>query len=282
MDHQSLDAKFGDLKRAILGFGRVLVAYSGGVDSAFLLKVAVDVLGRGNVLAFTGLSPTYPFSESESAQRLAEALGVARICVDTAEMEDEDFLKNGRDRCYHCKTHLFEAAWTVAKDGGYLYVLEGSNTDDLNDFRPGRRACMEQSVKSPLLDAKLTKVEIRALSDRLGLPTADKPSSACLSSRIPYGTPITVDLLRAIDGAEVLLRALGLIQVRVRHHGDIARIEVMADQIAVVIRHRYEIIESFKRLGFTYVTLDLDGYRTGSMNEPDAVYEISGDKIVKM
>jgi pyridinium-3,5-biscarboxylic acid mononucleotide sulfurtransferase len=268
MSPKTTEEKFEDLKIAIRVLGRVLVTYSGGVDSTFLLKVCLDVIGRDNVLAFTGVSPTYPQAEREEAQRLAESMRASLVMNDSSEMDDERFLMNTRDRCYHCKNQLFISAWSVAKRMGYLYVLEGSNVDDMSDFRPGRRACVEQGIKSPLLDAGLTKDEIRSLSGKLGLPTSTKPSQACLSSRIPYGTPISVGALKQIEASEIFIKRLGIDQVRVRYHGSIARIEVEEKDLRQALEYRNEIMQALKAIGFTYVCLDLKGYRTGSMNEP--------------
>jgi pyridinium-3,5-biscarboxylic acid mononucleotide sulfurtransferase len=267
MNRQSLEKRFEDLKRTIQSYGRVLVAYSGGIDSAFLLKVSLDVLGRGNVLAFAGVSPTYPRTEREEAQRLAESIGAALVMVDSSEMEDENFLMNSSNRCYYCKTHLFTTAKGIAEREGYPYILEGSNVDDLDDVRPGRRACVEQDIKSPLLEAGLTKDEIRALSEKLGLPTSSKRSQACLSSRIPYGTPISIEVLKQIEASEIIIKNLGIKQVRVRYHGNIARIEVEVTDLARVLDCREEIAAELRKLGFTYVALDIEAYRTGSMNE---------------
>lgn len=265
---QGLIKKFGNLKGLVGTLERVVVAYSGGVDSTFLLKVCADVLGTDNVIAFIGTSPTYPDSEVKEAKDLAGLIGVPCVLSDTCEMEDKNFLQNNTDRCYYCKSHLFKRAWDVARAGGYSYVLEGSNHDDLKDFRPGRRACVEQKIKSPLLEAALTKEEIRKLSRLLLLPTHDKPSFACLSSRIPYEIPITIELLDRIGSSEKLIKGFGVSQVRVRCHGDIARIEVDKKELARLLKHREQIVNELKKYGFTYVALDLQGYRTGSMNEP--------------
>jgi uncharacterized protein len=213
-----LQRKCDALQRSIGTLKKVLVAFSGGVDSAFLLKTCIDVLGRENILAFTGLSPTYPQSEKEEAQKVAASMGVRVVTVNSSEMEDENFLMNTPERCYHCKSHLFTSAWEIARQEGCFFVLEGSNVDDLKDFRPGRKACTELDVKSPLLEAGLTKDEIRILSRKLGLATHNKPAQACLSSRIPYGVPITLERLGSIERSEAFLRALGMSQVRVRHH----------------------------------------------------------------
>ncbi len=245
----------------------MLVAYSGGVDSTFLLKCCIDVLGREKVLAFIGLSPSYPEREIREAREYADLMGAEYVSVDTTEMEDADFLRNPRERCYYCKLNLFGKAEETARARGLTCIVEGSNLDDLDDFRPGRRATAEKKVLSPILMARLTKAEVRKLSRDLGLPTYDKPSLACLASRIPYGTPIDTGLLKRIELSEEFLKGLGVTQVRVRYHGDLARIEVIDREFDVVIANRETITGRLKDYGFTYVALDLRGYRTGSMNE---------------
>jgi uncharacterized protein len=265
---ERLEGKYNDLKRRVRSMERVAVTFSGGVDSTLLLKVSIDVLGSGNVLALTAMSPTYPRAEREEAEALAADMGARFYMFDSTEMEDEGFLANTRDRCYHCKTRLFKTVLDIAGREGYVFILEGSNADDLKDFRPGRRACLELDVKSPLLDAGLTKEEIRALSRELGLKTCEKPAQACLASRIPYGTAITVGRLENIERAEAFIKGLGVSQVRVRHHGNTARIEVEENDFPLVLEHRNEIAEELMGIGFIYVALDLHGYRTGSMNEP--------------
>lgn len=266
---EQLERKYGDLRRSIGAMGKVAVTFSGGVDSTLLLKVCIDVLGSANVLALTGVSPIHPRDEGEEARALAAGLGVRMVAFDSTEMEDESFLANGLDRCYHCKTHLFGSVREIARREGYSLILEGSNADDINDFRPGRKACVEQGVKSPLLEAGLNKEEIRTLSRELGLKTHDKPAEACLSTRIPYGTAITVDRLRDIERAEAFIKDLGISQVRVRHHGSAARIEVEEKDLPHVIEQRNPIAEKLMDIGFTYVALDLRGYRRGSMNEEE-------------
>ncbi len=259
--------KYENLKENLRALHRVVVCYSGGVDSTLLLRAAVDALGTENVLALIARSPTYPENEITEAVRFADALGVPYEVIETDEMGDERFLENSKERCYHCKRHLFAAAGEIAAGKGFDSIAEGSNVDDRGDYRPGRRAGAELAVKSPLEQAGLTKAEIRAISAELGLPTHDKPSLACLSSRIPYGTRIELGLLEQIGQAEQVLRELGMGQVRVRYHGQVARIEVSEDDFDTVMQHKEEIAEALTKLGFLYVTLDLKGYRTGSMNE---------------
>ncbi len=260
--------KYSRLKAIIKDLQRVVVAFSGGVDSTFLLKVCVDVLGRENVVAFTGISPTCPEREIAEARRLSGLIGVECITAETTEMDDPRFIANTTSRCYFCKTHLFVKTREIAKQRGFDHVVEGANVDDMDDFRPGRKACSEQGIKSPLLEAGLTKAEIRELSEMLALPTYDKPSFACLSSRVPYGTAIDESILKKIELAEDFIHGLGIRQVRVRYHGNVARIEVLDKDFDAVIAHRDKITEALKHYGFLYVVLDLKGYRTGSMNIP--------------
>jgi pyridinium-3,5-biscarboxylic acid mononucleotide sulfurtransferase len=259
--------KYDELKKTIKEYGKALVCYSGGVDSTLLLKASVDALGRENVIALIAKSATYLDREVAEAKEFAEACGVACEVVETDEMEDEDFLLNSKERCYYCKTHLFKIARNIAKERGVDYIFEGSNVDDQGDYRPGRRAGKELGVKSPLLYAGLNKQQIREVSKELNLPTHDKPSLACLASRIPYGTRIDNDVLKKIERSEEYLRSLGVGQLRVRYHGQVARIEISDEDLDKVITFRDEIGETLKQIGFLYVTLDLKGYRTGSMNE---------------
>lgn len=257
------------LLQDILGeMGNVLVAYSGGVDSAFLMKVAHDVLGD-NAIAALASSETYPSSEIQAAVELADQMGFRLIQIHTEELDNDAFARNAPDRCYHCKKELFGKMLRIAEEHGIQWVLHGANADDLGDYRPGQIAAKELGTRAPLQELGFAKAEIRELSNRLGLPTWDKPSFACLSSRFPYGTSITPAALVMIDKAEAFLRDLGFRQLRVRHHGNIARIEIEpADMPRFLERElKGKIVFTLKELGYLYVTLDLEGYRTGSMNE---------------
>ena len=260
--------KLQALKESLSSMESVLVAYSGGVDSTFLLKVAKDVLGD-NVVAVTAASPTYPSHEVENAGKIADEMGVRLVNIETDELSDPRFSENSPERCYWCKRELFLKLAAIAKEYRLNYVLDGSNYDDTKDYRPGMRAADELAVRSPLKEVGLTKADIRSLSKSLGLPTWDKPSFACFSSRFPYGMKITEDNLAKVESAEKFLRKFGITQVRVRHHNETARIEVPEEDIAGILANntRGKIVHHFKKLGYTYITVDLEGYRTGSMNE---------------
>lgn len=260
--------KIEKLKTSLKQMRKVLIAFSGGVDSTFLLKVAKDVLGD-NVLAIIAQSPTYPESEVQWAKKMCEILRVRRKVIDTDEFLDENFVMNPKERCYFCKKELFSKILEIARENNIQYVLDGSNYDDKSDFRPGTIAKNELGVRSPLMELGFRKHDIRKYSKELGLPTWDKPSYACLASRIPYGTKITEDILERVGEGEKFLRTLGFKQLRVRHHGNIARIEVEEKDIPRILDEdlRDEIFNQFKALGYIYVVLDLKGYRTGSMNE---------------
>jgi len=245
----------------------VLVAYSGGVDSTFLLKVALDMLGE-RVLAVTAKSPIHPASELAAAEEIARRLGARHLFVQSHVLADPEFARNLPERCYLCKRGLLSKLKELADEHGLKQVVEGSNYDDLSEHRPGLRAVRELGVRGPLAEARLTKKEIRALSRQMGLPTWNKPAQACLATRFPYGEQLTLEKLRRVEVAEEFLRSLGLGQLRVRDHGALARIEVSQEEMPRLLREMTpKIVDKFKALGYTYVTLDLEGYRTGSMNE---------------
>jgi pyridinium-3,5-biscarboxylic acid mononucleotide sulfurtransferase len=246
--------------------GSALISFSGGVDSSYLLKIAHDALADRAVAA-TGLSQTYAAEEMEDAARLAALIGAEHILVDTAELTDARYADNTHQRCFFCKTELYSKLAAVAAERGLAAVLDGSNADDLDDFRPGMRAARNLGVRSPLQEVDLGKDEIRALSANLGLPTWDKPAVACLSSRFEYGDPITVEKLRQVAAAETAVRRLGFRGFRVRHHDAIARLEVPRDQFAEAIEQADDIVAVVREAGYRHVVLDLAGYRSGSMNE---------------
>lgn len=247
--------------------GSVAVGYSGGVDSTYLMHAAHEVLGE-NALAVIGDSEAFPAGEIEEARRLAQERGWRYAVVRTHELSNPHFRVNNPDRCYHCKTELFGVIRQIADEHGIQWVADGSHAGDEGDYRPGMRAAAEKGVRSPLREAGFTKEDIRQAAQAAGLPNWDKPSFACLSSRFPYGTTITPELLAQVDAAERCLRELGFRQFRVRHHDTIARIEVERADLARVVELADIIVTRFKEIGYLYVTLDLAGYRTGSLNEP--------------
>lgn len=266
--YMDIKEKYDQLKQNLSNLGSVVVAFSGGVDSTFLLKTAFDVLGN-NVLAVTARSSTYPEREYKEAKEFTEKYGIPHIVIESEELEVDGFSKNPVNRCYLCKNELFDKIKKIADEKGIPYIAEGSNHDDLSDYRPGLEAVKEHNVLSPLRSAGLTKNEIRTLSKELNLPTWDKPAFACLSSRFPYGQEITREKLAMVDKAEQFLLDLGFRQVRVRHHGEIARIEIGQNEMEkfLNIELMNTVSNQFKEIGFAYTALDLKGYRTGSMNE---------------
>ncbi len=260
------DARKLDNARAIVrDLSSVLVAYSGGVDSSLLLKLALDELGE-RAVAVLASSPAYPESEQEEARILARNLGARLVDVTTNEVELEAYKRNHPDRCFHCKEELFETLEPVRRDLGLDHIAYGATADDADDHRPGHGSAVRRGIRFPLLEAGMAKPEIRAAARRLGLPNWNKASFACLSSRIPHGTEVTVGALRQIESAEAAIKGLGFKQVRVRHHGDVARIEVEPAEIARLVSERERVVDALRSAGYKFVSLDLEGYATGNLN----------------
>lgn len=263
----TLDEKLDRMRAILREMGTVLVAYSGGIDSTLLLKVAHDTLGE-RAVGVISASESIPSEEVRDALAIAEDLGIPVIRTYTTELSDPNYAANPSNRCYFCKTALFDELEVIAEREGIAQIVYGANLDDLGDHRPGAVAARERGVRAPLLEAGLNKEDIRAAALQLGVPNWDKPAMACLSSRVPYGTAIDADVLRQVWQGERFLRGLGLRQLRVRHHGDTARLEIPLDSLSRLVEPetREAIVAHFKEIGYTYVTLDLEGFRSGSMN----------------
>lgn len=267
----AIEQKLEKLKTILQDMESVVIGYSGGVDSTFLAKVAADVLG-GKALSVAAISESYPRHEREEAAFFARNLGLRFETVNTTELDNPDYRRNGPDRCYHCKRDLIGSLKRIASERGLKTIALGTNIDDLGDYRPGQKAAEEGGARCPLVEAEMTKDDIRTLSQRLNIPTWNKPSFACLSSRLPYGEEITREKLDMVDRAEQVLRGYQFRQFRVRHHGNLARIEVPPEEMSRLLELREEIAPRLREIGYNYVSMDLVGYRTGSMNE--VLYQI--------
>ncbi len=261
-----LAQKTDTLKQIVREIGRTAVAFSAGIDSTLMAKVAFDLLGK-DAVALTAVSPSFPRTELAESEALARHIGIRHILLDTNEMDNPDYLENSPSRCYHCKQELYDVFWEYTKAHKIPYILDGANADDTGDYRPGRMAAQEHDVRSPLQEAGFSKTDVRALAKELGLPNWNKPAAACLASRIPYGLPVSLNTLTKIERAEIFLRGMGLKQFRVRHHDQVARIEALPEDFNIIIYQREHIAAELKKIGYAYITLDLLGFRSGSMNE---------------
>ena len=270
----NIEEKTQKVKEILTHLESVVVAYSGGVDSTLLLKIAFDTLGE-KAIGITAISASLPSQERSETEKIALQIGAKHQFITSHETDDPNYLANTPDRCFFCKNDLFDRLVIFANHNGYDNIVDGTNADDAHDHRPGRRAAEQYGVRSPLQEAGLTKAEIREVAKSMGLPNWDKPAAACLSSRIPYGTPITLEVLSQVDRAELVLHQMGLHQLRVRHHDKVARIEVDTKDFEIILQKRQQIVDRLKEIGYNYITLDLSGFRSGSMNE---VLKISGHK----